>query len=504
MPTTTETRVSDEALRDRLVQAFKGRRGEATTADLVATTGLPLDRVEAELPSISDEFGARLRVTESGELLYSFPKGLRSRYRGFGPSLSRFWKAFKKGAVEAAILLFKAWIVVLLVGYFVLFIALAIVALVASVAMRSSGRDGDNDRGGGIGGVFLTGRLLDTIFNIWFYSEVFKDPRQRAWEADARDRKRRERRPLHKAIFSFVFGEPDPNTNWDEVERKAVLAWLQAHKGIITMPEFRAVTGLAPLQAEDRITRYLKDFRGKPEVSEAGTLYYAFPDLLRRADSAPAGSGLVIPLQRLRPFSANKGKANFWFGAINLVNLLFGAYFLYNASVPHSFRTVMVRGREVIAAGGDFLYIVTAQLAKAAGIADPAGLIAVALGFVPLTFAGLFYAIPALRRLRLARQNERIRFENLRRFAYKEVLDHPEGMKSTAIKPDHEEAKPGDPRAAERILVELAAAEGGEPGVDDSWTWPATARARKDAELLRAAIKSGDFALGKTVFDSHE
>ena len=87
---TTTTEYKPEAVRDRIVDVFRKRKGEATTADLVALTGLPKASVESELPAVSDEFGARLRVTESGEILYSFPSGLHSRYKGFGPSLKRF------------------------------------------------------------------------------------------------------------------------------------------------------------------------------------------------------------------------------------------------------------------------------------------------------------------------------------------------------------------------------------------------------------------------------
>ena len=69
-----------EKVRERLVDVFGKRKGEATTADLVALTGLPKAQVEAEVKAVSDEYGARLRVTESGEILYSFPEGMRSRY----------------------------------------------------------------------------------------------------------------------------------------------------------------------------------------------------------------------------------------------------------------------------------------------------------------------------------------------------------------------------------------------------------------------------------------
>ena len=126
-------------VRDALVDVFRKRRGEATSADLVALTGLPKAQVDAEVKAVSDEYGARLRVTESGEILYSFPSGMRSRYRGFGPQAARAWKAFRKALAKVAAVVFKVWIVVMLVGYFVLFIALAVLALLASVAVSASG-----------------------------------------------------------------------------------------------------------------------------------------------------------------------------------------------------------------------------------------------------------------------------------------------------------------------------------------------------------------------------
>ena len=335
--------------------------------------------------------------------------------------------------------------------------------------------------------------------NIWFYSEIFKDPNQRSWEASQRAQKSRDRRPLHKAVFSFVFGEGDPNADRDELERKAVVAWLQTNRGIMTMSEFRALTGLSPLEADERINVYLRDFQGRPEASENGTLYFAFPDLLRHAERAASPS---LPYRRLKVFSANKGRADFWFGAINLVNLAFGSYFLINAASPHHVETYLYKGRQMLKMGGDFMYVITSQLATMAGIANPAPLLAVALGFVPISFALLFFAIPAIRKLRLARENEALKVGNLRTVLYRAVLDRPEGVKAASIVPNADEARPADLEAGERILTQLAAADGGEPAADGTWSWPSVLRAKKDAAKLREAVKPGDFALGKTVFDS--
>ena len=328
----------DESMvRDRLVDVFKKRKGEATTADLIALTGLPKAQVEAEVKAVSDEYGARLRVTESGEILYSFPSGMRSRYRGFGPSVSRAWKAFRRVGAKVAALAFKIWIVVMLVGYFVLFIGLAILALLASVAVSASGNSSDSrssrsDRGGGLGGLFIAGRLLDTIFRIWFYSELFMTPEQRA----ARSSRKRERRPLYKAIYSFIFGDGDPDAGWDSVEKKAFVAFAQANKGVVTMPEFMALTGLGPLRAEERINRFLYEFEGSPEVTEGGTLYYFFPSLLRRKDRSDGTRGSSVPMRRIAPFSSNAKKANALFCVFNGANLLFGSYFLSQALASHA------------------------------------------------------------------------------------------------------------------------------------------------------------------------
>lgn len=508
---TTEKKVYDykpELVRDRLVEVFRKRKGEATTADLVALTGLPKAQVEAELKPVSDEYGARLRVTESGEILYSFPQGMRSRYRGLGPSLRRFWKAFKKGAAAAAVFLFKIWIVGMLVGYFVLFLALALLAMLASVAVSMSGKDDRSDRrGGGIGGLYLTGRLLDAFVRIWFYSELFKDPYQRSYERGLRAERRREKKPLHRAIFSFVFGDGDPNADWESVEKKAVVAFLQANKGVVTMPEFMALTGLPSAEAERRINRYLLEFEGEPAVSPGGAIYYFFPGLLRRKDRADRTYGGSLPMKRLAAFSANPKKANAWFCAINGANTLFGGYFLGMSLAAQPLLPILYGGqyadRVVLTRGFDFFYLFTHQLfGKVLGVGDPSALLGLVLGAVPLAFSFFFYLVPVLRSRRLKAANERVKLENLRRVAYGSVLAAPGGVRPESVPVADEAARPRDSRAAERLLKELAAAAGGEPGADGSYAFPEIARGQAEAGRVRAAVREEDYALGAAVFDS--
>ena len=485
------------AVRDRLASEFRKSRGEATVADLVVRTGLPKYQVETEVRAVADEFGARLRVTESGEILYSFPRGLHSRYRGLGPTLKRLWKALRKGAAAVAAFLFKIWIVVMLVGYFVLFLALTLVALAASIAAQTAGnRDSRGRNRGGGGGLMFTGRILELFVRIWFYGELFKSPEQRYHERERRLARSADRRPLHKAVFSFVFGDGDPNEPWAETEKKAVAAFIQANRGILSLEEFMTLTGHRPGEAEDAINRYLYEFEGSPEVTANGTIYYFFPALMRRKDERDRTFGGSAPLKRLVPFSSNPRKANVWFAALNGVNLAFGSYFLVNAlsrGIPS-----LPPGAERIPA--DFYRIVLMLVSQVA--ADPLSAVLWGLGFVPAAFAVLFYLVPFLRSLRLARTNEEIKRQNLRKLVYARVWDEPGRVSpGTAAVPD-EAANPADRKAAQKAVEELAAWAGGEPDAGGAWSFPELARRRADVEAARRAVKPEDYALGGAVFDS--
>ena len=509
-----ETKVYDyntEKVRERLVDAFRGRRNEATAADLIALTGLPASQVQAELPAVSDEYGARLRVTESGEILYSFPDGMKSRYRGFGASLKRFFKGAKKVAAKIGTAVFKGWIVVMLVGYFLLFVALALFALVASVAISQGGGSSDsrssNRRGGGLGGLWLTGRLFDSIIRIWFYSELFKSPEDRAFSRYGRGGGggKDQRRPLHKAIFSHVFGDGDPDAAWAEAEKKAVVAFIQSNRGLISMPEFMSITGQKPAEAEIAINRYMLDFGGSPEVTEDGVLYFNFPELMKRRDSTDRTFGFSVLLKRIAGFSSNSKKADNTFRLINLANILFGGYFLYGAlSVGQAWYFQTPKGA-VLRGGIDFFYSITAYLfGGIMNLGDPVPLIAWGLGVVPLVFSALFYIVPFVRGRRLAARNEHAKEENLRRIVYRAIWDKPRGFRPESVPAAGPESTPKDPaRETAHIVDEIAAWSGGDPSTDGTWTFDDIGRTRLGVQAVRSKVDPSRYELGNAIFDSH-
>ena len=486
-----------DAVRDSIVAAFRKRKGEATIADIVAFTALPRYQVETELPAVADEYGGRLKVTDSGEILYSFPRGFVSRYRGFRPAFKRFLKAAGKLVTAVSTFLFKVWIMVMLVGYFALFVALAVLALLASVAASSAGGErSSRSRGkdGGLGGLMFATRIFDIIIRIWFYNEVFKSPGQRRYETELRARKRENRRPLSKAIFSFVFGEPDPNAGHDEVEKKAFLALARVKKGIVLLEDFMAITGLSPTEAETAINRYLYEFEGIPEVSDNGTVYYRFPGLMKRARSDEAGL-TDSPLAKVRLFSANAPKANRIYALINGVNLLFGSYFIYCSLFVGYVQASAVTG-------GTYLYWFVLSLLAQIGL-NPLLFTALVLGAVPLTFSFLFWLVPGIRAGRLKAENEKIKTANLRRVLYAQAASNPAVLRAPDQAALPVAARPSNTKAGVKVLEELAAYEGGEPlSGGEAWRLTELERKLADAAALRDRVNLDDYRLGGTVFDT--
>jgi hypothetical protein len=485
----------------KITDAFKKQRNGATVADIVAQTALPLNTVRELVPVAADEYSGRLEVTESGEILYSFPQGFTSKYRGFRAGLRRFTDKVLEGIKIAGSALFKVWIMVMLVGYFVLFMLIALAALAVSVASSSSNSD-NRSQGRGGGGLFLAGSIFDLIIRIWFYSELTKAVDRSFNGRYYTERNARPQgKPLYKGIFSFVFGEGDPNGDWTAKEKQTLIAYIQANQGVISLPEYMTLTGSTPAEAEHGLSACCVKFGGLPEVTPEGTLVYRFDDLLLRADRRDRSFGGSSPLKALKHFSSNSKKMNLWFSVINGVNLIFGGYFLFNALSTGPIST------QAQFNAASYLYKITYTL-SASVVDNPLPLILVGLGFVPLIFSLLFWLIPSLRYFLTKQENETIKLENLRKIGYGTMWSRPQGITSNDITGDRPECRPTNLKAAQnQVIKEMGSYSIPEVGLDTGgnpvYTFPELEREKQALGAYRTSIKPEASSLGNTVFDSH-
>ncbi|GHV17072.1 hypothetical protein FACS189493_4040 [Spirochaetia bacterium] len=494
--------VRDREAYQRVTDALRRQKNGATVADIVAKTALPLQTVRELVPQAADEYSGRLEVTESGEIRYSFPQGFVSKYRGFRFWLRKAGRTLAKGLKATGIAAFKVWIMVMLVGYFAIFMLIALASLLLSVAAssQSNSNNSSSNRGGGLGGLYLTSRIFNMIIRLWFYSELFKSPNQRYSDQQRRAAKPKGR-PLHRAIFSFIFGDGDPNVRWEDKEKQAVIAYIQANRGVISLPELMTLTGKTSAEAEERITGYCAEFGGSPEATEDGTVVYRFDELLLRVNTQDRSfAAFSAPIKLLKFFSANPKKMNGWFSAINGANLLFGGYFLYNALNTGAILT------QAHFQASSYVYGLTYMLLSQV-LANPLPAITIGLGIVPLIFSILFWLIPGLRYFYIKGDNERITFENFRKDGYGRIWNSPVRVNPKDLNPRAAECRPRDLAGAQdRVIKEIGAYAMPEVAMDETgaavYTFTELSREKEALEKYRGSVDLHAAELGKTVFDS--
>jgi hypothetical protein len=304
-------------------------------------------------------------------------------------------------------------------------------------------------------------------------------------------------RPLYTRIFSFVFGEDDPNRDWDAREKKAVIAYIRSRRGVISLPEFMSFTGLSPDRAGEEILACCSEFGGMPEATEDGTVVYRFDDMLK-GKAVPVPGEESVPVKRLRAFSSNTKNTNVWLALVNGANLLFGAYFL---------NTATRFGPLGVVPPGSPYGLVTELLGQF--IAAPWVLIAVGLGVVPLVFSILFWLIPALRYISEKTENERVKTSNLRRLGFSRIWSRPLALSEQDIDSPVTECRPKNMRAArDRIIKDMGAYSVPEVAIHDDgqtrYVFSGLEREKEALEKYRAGIDTGAFTPGGVVFDSDQ
>ena len=487
-------------IKNGLVKVLKKRKNESTIADLVADSGIPKYQVEQTIKVILNEYRGHLKATESGELIYYFPYGMRNQVKGFIPALKRFLSKSIKIISRILAFLFKVWIMVMLIGYFILFLVILIGAVVGAIALSAAGSKGRSSRGSKGGIFFLVFKLFELFARIWFYGQLLKGPQYH-----------KKGRSLHKAVFAFIFGEPDPNKDWETEEKKYVISYIQSHKGIITLLELMAITGKDSEVTNQLLNRYLIEYEGEPSVTDAGTIYYFFPELLKTSESLTMRKliNLNNPVRKEPiPFNYNMKKKNGWIAFFNGFNLAFGSYFLYYAlTSPDLVLEYVQRGKQLLIDFAIIYRFVNWFLTDL--VSNPSGLILIVLGIIPLIFSFFFYLIPIIRNIQRKKQNELIKQENLSKKIYHYVHRYPSRIEIKAITPkDDDESPKNYVQFTEKVIKRLAGEKYGEvEAVQDGsyyYSLQEVERENRDIESIRESIDLNKYAVGDTVFDSGE
>lgn len=299
-----------------IMQAVEQLGYRVTVGDVATQAGLNVALANQGLLTLASEAGGHLQVSETGDIIYLFPKNFRVilREKYLRLRLQEWWK--------------KVWGVLFYLirisfGIFLIVsIALITITIILIISAANSDRD-SNDRGGNFSGGFF---YFPDLF--WYLSPNY-DTRQRE--------RRREKSDLNffEAVFSFLFGDGNPNANLEERRWQEIATVIRNNKGAVVAeqiaPYLDNIGEGSAKEYEDYVLPVLTRFNGQPEVSPDGQIVYDFPELQISAAKkhrqplsvyleefpwrfSAATSGQIL-------LSAGLGIANF-VGALVLGNLL--------------------------------------------------------------------------------------------------------------------------------------------------------------------------------------
>jgi hypothetical protein len=266
-----------------------------TVGDVATQAGLDINMAQAGLLTLASEAGGHLQVSAMGEVVYLFPKDFRSILRN-----KFFW-------LQVQELWAKIWRVlfyIIRISFGIVLVAsilLMVAAIVVIIIAASASKDNENDNGGDSSGGFGMPNIWFNPFSIFWYSDPYyrgdyHQP-QRQSSRGNRSRQNADEEPEAEmnflmSVFSFIFGDGDPNFDLEEKRWQLVGKVIANNNGAVVAeqiaPYLDKVDG-----DEDYMIPVLARFNGYPQVSPEGDLIYHFPELQtfaqqRRPSPVPA------------------------------------------------------------------------------------------------------------------------------------------------------------------------------------------------------------------------
>ena len=303
-----------------IMEAVEQLGYRVTVGDVATQAGFNVNLAEQGLLALATDVGGHLQVAETGEIVYLFPKNLRAvlRNKFLRLRLQEWWKKVWR----VLFYLIRISFGVLLLASIALIIVTIFVILTA--ANQNSDDDNNSDRNYGGGSSFFMPYFW--IGPNWF--GVFSPDYDRQYQE-----RREEENQLNffEAIFSFLFGDGNPNADLEERRQKEIAAVIRTNRGAVVgeqiAPYLDNIGSGYAQEYEDYMLPVLTRFNGQPTVSPEGHIVYVFPELQSYASRQQQLLAIPPYLQELpqRFSSASSGQLglSIGLGVLNLGGALF-------------------------------------------------------------------------------------------------------------------------------------------------------------------------------------
>ncbi|GKY98957.1 hypothetical protein MPSEU_000851500 [Mayamaea pseudoterrestris] len=432
-------------------------------SDVAASAGVSLSQARRDLTTLAAISQGDISVSRDGELLYNFPTNLQASL------------ASKSAQYKTRELFEKAWPTLfwgvrVTFGVALLASVVAIFSTIFFISTASSNSDNDDRRrgnrnsfGGGGGGFGFSYWFGPSPFDVFYYRPYgsYGAYGRRSIEDDGE-------MGFLESIFSYIFGDGDPNQRLEERRLQLASQMIRQNQGAVTAEQLAPFCDDLPdltrqLEAtfvdESFVLPIVTALNGEPQVTEEGEIVYVFPDLqvstgvsapqpvrsseasvLKRAGISPRATNRDI--QRLLEYNGISSR-----GVIERAELI---ALLEKALPPPSPREraammdddpavlqeqelefslapdinkFLAGGLGVLNLGGA-LYLGNLFSQAALYSVKLPGIYGAVQAFYPalLAYAVLFNIIPLVRNLYIKRENAKIQLRNQRRKQWKDAL----------------------------------------------------------------------------------
>lgn len=384
-------------VRKRAMDAVDACGGRVTIGDVASKGGLKLNEAQKALQALAADTNGFLEVSDEGDVLYVFPKDYRAKLAA--KSFRIKLEPFVEKAKSAAEYLVR-------VSFGTALIASIVLVYTTIIALLSSRSDEDNRGRRG-------GRSYDSGFTFylnpadlfWYWDPYYYRRRRIQKEDDGMN--------FIESVFSFVFGDGDPNQGIEDERWKLIGQYISSNGGVVTAEELAPYLDLETadnnLVDESYILPVLLRFEGQPEVDEEGNILYRFPSLQRTASSQRSGRKEYV------------GKR--WTDWVGGVEKFFKEKKWQFSKTSNSERAM------VIGLGGLNLFgvIILGTMLKNVAV-TPSGFITFVSDIFPLLqiYAGSFFAIPLTRWFLIRNKNAKIEKRNIARELRARALELPD------------------------------------------------------------------------------
>ncbi|WP_066426063.1 hypothetical protein [Anabaena sp. 4-3] len=258
-----------------IMQAVEKLGYRVTVGDVATQAGLNVAEANQGLLALATDAGGHLQVAESGDVVYLFPRNFRDvlRNKYLQLRLQEWWQKIW----GILFYLIRISFGILLIASIVL---ITITIIVIITAMNSSSDNDDRSSNSSFGWGFF---YVPDLF--WYFNPNYQNyPQQRR-----RGRQDNSQMNLFEAVFSFLFGDGNPNAHLEERRWQEIAAVISSNRGAVVAeqisPYLDDIGAAYQQEYEDYMLPVLLRFNGQPKVSPEGQIVYYFPELQVRASS---------------------------------------------------------------------------------------------------------------------------------------------------------------------------------------------------------------------------